>query len=288
VTQRPGPGTRRFRIVHRTSLTYTSPIAASHNELRMTPISEPGQTTLEHRLRIRPMTWSHVFQDYWGSQVTALDVSAGHERLDIDSLSIVERAPVPADDAPGLGWEELDTPTVADTHYEWLTIDGRTTPGSELTQQVRDQFRGRSVNDAVHSIFDLVGGHLDYRPGATAVHSSAEEAWAAGGGVCQDYSHVTVGLLRSLRVPARYVSGYLAPRQDSEVGETSSGESHAWVEWWDGSWHGFDPTNGKPVGLEHVVVGRGRDYGDVPPLVGVFSGAAQSQLEVDVQFTRLA
>ena len=94
--------------------------------------------------------------------------------------------------------------------------------------------------------------------------------------------------MRTLGIPARYVSGYLCPQRDSEVGESSAGESHAWLEFWDGDWVPADPTNGVPVGQEHVVVARGRDYEDVPPLKGVYSGRGVATLSVEVRFTRLA
>ena len=100
---------------------------------------------------------------------------------------------------------------------------------------------------------------MKYQPGATGVHSRGEDAWAERSGVCQDFAHITVGALRSLGVPARYVSGYLVPKRDSAVGETSKGESHAWVEFWDDGWIACDPTNGAEVGPDHVVVARGRD-----------------------------
>jgi transglutaminase-like putative cysteine protease len=109
-----------------------------------------------------------------------------------------------------------------------------------------------------------------------------------GKGVCQDISHVTVGLLRALGLPARYVSGYLHPRRDAAVGEPVTGESHAWVEWWDGAWNGFDPTNSVDVGPRHVTIGRGRDYGDVPPFKGLFSGPKSEGHAVTVEVTRLA
>jgi transglutaminase-like putative cysteine protease len=279
---------RRYRIAHHTSLRYSDAITASHNELRMTPLTEAGQTTLDHRLRIRPMTWSHVFQDYWGSHVTAIDVSGGHDRLDIDSLSTVERDAAAPTSSGGLGWGDLRSEAVRDALYEWLTVDTHTLLGADLVSWVAGEVAGLGVAAGARRVFEIVAEHLDYRPGATAVHSSAEEAWVEGGGVCQDYAHVAIGLLRPLGIPARYVSGYLAPRQDGDVGETTTGESHAWVEWWDGAWNAYDPTNTGEVGLDHVVVGRGRDYRDVPPLVGVFSGAATSSLEVRVAFTRLA
>jgi transglutaminase-like putative cysteine protease len=92
--------------------------------------------------------------------------------------------------------------------------------------------------------------------------------------------------LRSIGIPARYVSGYLHPKSDAGVGETVRGESHAWVEWWTGDWYGFDPTNDREVGDHHVVVARAREYRDVAPLSGVFSGSASS-LDVSVKVTLL-
>ena len=108
---------------------------------------------------------------------------------------------------------------------------------------------------------------MRYTPGITTVQTTASEAWAQAAGVCQDFTHVTLSLLRAVGIPARYVSGYLYTGS-GEVGETVIGESHAWVEVWDGRWHGLDPTNGRVVGEGHVVVARGRDYADVSPLRG--------------------
>ena len=124
--------------------------------------------------------------------------------------------------------------------------------------------------------------------GITGVHSTASEAWEARKGVCQDIAHVTLGALREVGIPARYVSGYLHPRPSAEVGVAVTGESHAWVEWFAGEWQGFDPTNNIEIGDRHVLVGRGRDYGDVPPLRGVYAGPFKSSLHVKVTITREA
>ena len=133
-----------------------------------------------------------------------------------------------------------------------------------------------------------VRDHMDYLPGATNVKTNAMQAWTTGKGVCQDISHVTVGLLRALGLPARYVSGYLHPTPDAEIGASVTGESHAWVEWWDGGWTSFDPTNSVEVAARHVTLGRGRDYADVPPFKGIFSGPASEGHTVTVEVTRLA
>jgi len=125
-------------------------------------------------------------------------------------------------------------------------------------------------------------------PGSTTVYTTAREAWEKKKGVCQDITHLAIGALRSIGLPARYVSGYLHPKPDAAIGETIAGESHAWVEWFCGDWQGFDPTNLIDIGDRHVAVGRGRDYNDVPPLRGVYAGPYASKLFVTVEITREA
>ena len=133
----------------------------------------------------------------------------------------------------------------------------------------------------------LAHERVAYRPGSTGVATSAQEAWGQGSGVCQDIAHVTVALLRAVGLPASYVSGYLHSRREAAIGQTVTGESHAWVEVWLGGWWAYDPTNTVPAGERHVVVGRGRDYADVPPLKGLFSGGGGHRLDVTVEVTRL-
>ena len=125
-------------------------------------------------------------------------------------------------------------------------------------------------------------------PGSTGVRTSAQEAWSLRKGVCQDIAHLTLGMLRAVGIPSRYVSGYLFPLAGGEVGDTVAGQSHAWVEWWCGDWVPFDPTNGVPIGARHVTVAHGRDYADVTPLKGVYHGAPSTGLGVTVEITRLA
>jgi len=278
---------RRYRIVHTTSLAYDGPVRAAHNELRMTPLNDPGQTTLENRIRIRPMTWSHVYRDHWGTHVMAMESLAEHSRLDIEAISTVERTEVEPP-PPALDWDALHDPDVQDRSYEWLMLSARTRPGegvAELAEAVRGLPTPRAAADEVCR---RVREAMRYDTGTTGVHSSGEDAWHERAGVCQDFAHVTIGALRTLGMPARYVSGYLVPKRDLGVGESASGESHAWVEYWDDGWVPADPTNGVPVGVEHVVVARGRDYDDVPPFKGIYSGRAQAALDVTVTVTRLA
>ena len=145
---------------------------------------------------------------------------------------------------------------------------------------------GQNPHEAALAVFEWMRGEMTYMKGSTGVTTNAEEAWSQRQGVCQDLAHLAIGALRSCGIPARYVSGYLHPRSTADIGETVAGQSHAWLEWWDGEWRSWDPTNHKPAGDFHVTVARGRDYRDVPPLKGILSGGGGSALNVSVEITR--
>jgi transglutaminase-like putative cysteine protease len=157
-----------------------------------------------------------------------------------------------------------------------------------LADAARQRVTGADPAEAAAEIASWVRDRVAYVPGATQVQTSAQEAWDRGQGVCQDMAHLTVALLREVGLPARYVSGYLYPQPDARPGDTMEGQSHAWVEYWSGEWTACDPTTGAAVGERHVVVARGRDYGDVAPLKGIYQGPPQSSMEVTVRLTRVA
>ena len=142
--------------------------------------------------------------------------------------------------------------------------------------------------DYACAVVRLVHDEVDYVFGATGVHSRAAQAWVQRSGVCQDMAHLVIGALRLVGVPARYVSGYLMPQRDAELGRGYAGESHAWVQFWDGDWVGVDPTNDQLPGELHVEVAAGRDYRDVPPIRGIFTGSGTSDMFVWVEMTRIA
>ena len=166
------------------------------------------------------------------------------------------------------------------------------TAQSRVDNSVIEDLRGRSVGADTHETAQLalewVRSSLTYVPGVTGVHTTASEALSVGQGVCQDFTHLCLAILRGLDIPARYVSGYLHPDPDAEPGHTGRGESHAWVEYFAGEWNAIDPTSGLPVGPRHVVIARGRDYSDAAPLKGIYHGAPSTSLGVTVNITRLA
>jgi transglutaminase-like putative cysteine protease len=186
------------------------------------------------------------------------------------------------------GWELLRSEPVLDRLAEFLAPTAYTPADAELADLAVELRNGWGPSATVDAVSRFVRSHLNYMSGVTEVSSSALEALHHGAGVCQDYAHLSIALLRAAGVPARYASGYLHTGKDARPGDTVSGESHAWVEAWLGDWYAFDPTNGVPVGERHVLVGRGRDYGDVPPIKGVHSTGRPESLEVEVRVTRLA
>ena len=272
----------RLRVKHVTGYRYDSEVESSFNEARVFPITTPSQLTLSSTMVIRPDAVQQRYWDYWGTQVSAFDVHVPHTSLEVSCTSVVDTSPPPA---PGsAGWPELAA--VADAQVELLRPSPRTHPDAAL-EAIAAAATG-SPYEVVVGLGELVRERVAYVAGSTGVATSAVEAFQLGKGVCQDIAHVTLALLRRAGVPARYVSGYLHPREAPVVGETVVGESHAWIEAWLGDWWGFDPTNGVPVGERHVVVARGRDYTDVPPLKGVYAGGGAQSLGVSVEVTRLS
>jgi transglutaminase-like putative cysteine protease len=280
--------TMQFRVVHTTRISYDGGVAASYNLARMTPITTTQQLVLHTRLDVSPTPWSTSYRDYWGTEVTAFEVLDQHSELVVTATSTVQVSR-PAQEVGSLSWEEVHAPLVQDRYCETLVADDRVRPDDELralTEKLAAESTGPS--DFARRVCQLVWDEMKYQTGSTKVHGHASDAWEARKGVCQDMAHVAIGALRTADVPARYVSGYLHPKRDPEVGDTVVGESHAWIEWWDGEWVGFDPTNNIEPGDRHIVVARGRDYSDVPPLTGIFSGGKTSTMSVDVQVTRVS
>ncbi|HQR79599.1 MAG TPA: transglutaminase family protein [Actinomycetota bacterium] len=281
------PG-RRLRIQHRTGYRYASSVVSSFNEVRMTPLDSDGQALIAHELRVEPRAAVLVYTDYWGARVESFDTHEPHDVLEVVATSTVDTA-AGRRQAAGATWAELADEKVLDRWCEYLTVssyvdDSRHDDNrADLVRQLRAQ---PSPAAAVRLCDEMVRDRLSYAAGSTTVSTTAGEAWEAGSGVCQDFTHAMLSLLRAAGLPARYVSGYLHVEQ-AMIGQTVRGESHAWVEVWNGGWEGLDPTNNRTVGAAHVLVARGRDYADVPPLKGIYAGGASQGLGVDVEITQL-
>lgn len=278
----------RLRIRHATGYSYEGEVAASYNEARMLPLSTPGQFVLYAQLQIHPVSSTHSYDDYWGTRVRAFELLNPHQELSLTATSLVEVHHAAIEAAGGIGWDALaEVPQVAVVEQRLQTP--LTEPHEEVAALAAELAGAAATPGAAAlAISERIGDAMEYMAGVTGVHSTAHEAWAERRGVCQDIAHVTLGALRSVGIPARYVSGYLHPVPDAAIGQTVAGESHAWVEWFDGDWVGHDPTNLIGIGDRHVVVGRGRDYRDVAPLRGVYAGGSGSRLFVNVEITKEA
>jgi transglutaminase-like putative cysteine protease len=277
----------RLRVVHSTGYAYKSPVTASFNEARLTPRSDNRQNVILNRVETVPATKSYRYVDYWGTAVTAFDLHAPHTELEVTSSSVVEtdRGEMPADKVT---WDDLRSEAVTDRFDEVLSPT-HYTPQSKRMQRVAQRIaKYHDPQEAVIAAANWVHSELKYVPGTTGVHSSGLDALREGKGVCQDFAHLTLILLRSLGIPARYVSGYLHPKRKAVVGDTIDGQSHAWVQAWTGGWWDYDPTNDTDINEQYVSVAAGRDYSDVSPLKGIYSGEGSTDLDVVVEITRLA
>lgn len=284
-------GSWRLAIRHETVVEYDGTASASYNELRMTPLSTGGQTALNHDVELHPAAALWEYTDYWGTRVTSFDLQEPHSTLTIRAASTVETTgPQPVVDAsasPRSDWSAVARAASSAELAEFTAATARTSIAPELERQARERIRGADPHEAAHTLAAWVHESVAYVPGATGVHTNAQESWDQGEGVCQDFSHMTVALMRAVGLPARYVSGYLFPDPRAVPGTSANGQSHAWVEYWAGGWHGLDATNRTVPGVRHVVVGHGRDYADVLPHKGIYHGAPRSSLKVSVRFTRL-
>jgi transglutaminase-like putative cysteine protease len=277
-----------YSIRHVTRFIYSSPITESVTEVRMQPRNEGNQRCLKFDLITQPRARVQGYRDYLGNVVHHFDVPARHSQLKITAEATVELTPVVPlpDSLPTGAWAALDAITKTGEHWDYLMPSNfacKTGPLASLAAELKVERRGdplsllREINTAIFESFD-------YAPQSTTVDSPIDDALEARRGVCQDFAHIMIALVRELRVPCRYVSGYLFHgREDQD--RSAADATHAWVEAFmpELGWVGFDPTNNLLAGERHIRTAIGKDYADVPPTRGVFKGVAQSELSVGVQ-----
>lgn len=278
----------QLRVVHTTEFEYDGLAAASYNQARMTPVTTPGQIVVHTRLAVHPKPWTSEYRDYFGSHVITFEVLDPH-----DAMSVVATSTVQVDRAeaapPTTPWEEYGDRAVADRWTEYLTLPPMVAPPPDFADAVRAIADASALpGEAAREVCRLVNESIEFLPGSTDVRSPAADAWRQRAGVVQDMVHLAIGGLRSIGIPARYVSGYVHPVAEPVVGETVAGDSKAWLEWWDAGWQAFDPTADTAPDDRYIAIATGRDYHDVSPLSGIYSGAKTSRMTVDVSITRTA
>jgi transglutaminase-like putative cysteine protease len=197
----------RIAIKHTSGYRYGSEVRSSYDEARITPLSTPRQITLEAKVEVSPGVRPRRYWDYWGTCVDAFDIHVPHTELVVTGTSVVETA-TPIRMSGGIGWDGLRTEETADRLAELLAPTGYTQPDERLVAVGEElAAAARTPADAAMAACGWVREQLTYEPGATGVRTSAVEAWAQGRGVCQDYVHLTLALLRSMSIPSRYLSG---------------------------------------------------------------------------------
>lgn len=276
-----------YSIRHLTRFRYATPISESIMETRMRPRSDSHQYCLNFTLSVSPRCRVFSYRDHLGNNIQHFDIPGEHNQLVIVAESIVEQQPqphVPDSLSPG-AWQELDQLIEAGDYWEMLlpSVFAVETPAlrglAEKLEVVRRDDPLKLVHELNRKLFD----YFAYEPHATHVDSPIDDAIVSGKGVCQDFAHTMIALLRYVRIPARYVSGYLyRSREDHD--RSTPDATHAWVEaLMPGlGWIGFDPTNNLVAQHRHIRTAVGRDYADVPPTHGIFRGKTASELYVAV------
>ncbi|HEX4031948.1 MAG TPA: transglutaminase family protein [Terracidiphilus sp.] len=277
-----------YAIRHLTRFRYSRPISESIMETRMHPRSDSSQHCLTFSLSVSPRCRVFSYRDHLGNNVQHFDIPGEHNQLVIVAESVVEQQALP--DVPGFlspdAWEGLEDLIASGDYWEMLlpsTFICETPAVTRLAAMMEVSRRDdplmlvRELNQRLYEFFEYV-------PRATRVDSPVDEAILSGRGVCQDFAHAMIALLRQVRIPARYVSGYLyRSREDHD--RSTPDATHAWVEALMPhlGWVGFDPTNNLISHHRHIRTAVGRDYADVPPTHGIFRGKTESELYVAVQ-----
>jgi transglutaminase-like putative cysteine protease len=263
----------RLKIHHRTVYEYPRSVVNSVNEARLCPLTDERQSCLSFRLVTSPRSESHSYTDYFGNIVHYFDIQQPHLRLEVaaDADVVTEDIDAAARLYSDLSPYEPLTPDQQDQWIDYLSETPLTKVGplvAELTYAIGEAHL--TVSDCVRAAADRVHDALKYEAGVTSVRTAAEDALEFGAGVCQDFTHVFLAVSRRLGIPARYVSGYLC----LTAGRDERQASHAWAEVLlpEQGWVGLDVANGRLVNARYVRVAVGRDYSDVPPIRGAYSG----------------
>jgi transglutaminase-like putative cysteine protease len=281
-----------FAIRYLTRYEYDGEVVDNLNALRVRPAGGSRQRVDEFSVLLAPEARQHRHSDYFGTEVVEFEIAKPHRELTIDVRARVATTPPPQ--PPDSSWEALRDPSYVEAAGEFL-IAGEELAEHPLLGELREVVRSAPTPLAgLLALSHEIPRRFEYRRGATYVDSSILELLAGGAGVCQDFVHLALALLRDVGIAARYVSGYLYADGGDDSRESVEVDTHAWLEallapagGGEPVWVGADPTNRGLVSERHVKIGHGRRYPDVPPIKGVYRGGARSRLTASVTMTRL-
>jgi transglutaminase-like putative cysteine protease len=281
-----------FAIRYLSSYDYDADVVDNLNALRVKPAANGSQRCDEFSVRLNPEVRLHRHTDYFGTEVVEFEVSRPHRNLTIDVRARVSTRNAP--DPPQATWEALADPSYREAGGEFL-LQTFEAAGHPLMQELLSTTRAASNPLAtLMLVSELIPDRFEYRQGATYVDSTVTDLLDGGAGVCQDFVHLGLSLLRHHGIAARYASGYLFATGSDDREESIEVDTHAWLEallpvpgGGEPVWVGADPTNRGLASENHVKIGHGRRYGDVPPVKGVYRGGATATLQASVTMTRL-
>lgn len=281
-----------FQIRYLTEYRYGAPVTDNLNALRVKPATTSTQRCDEFIVRVDPEARLTRHADYFGSEVLEFGIARPHDHLTIDVRARVVTAP--PSPPPESSWEALQSAAYREAGGEFLLLTDDV-PDDGSLDDLLAVLRAKTPLSTVLLLAELIPDRFEYRAGVTYVGSTIADLLGAGAGVCQDFVHLGVALLRRQGIAARYVSGYLFAAPEGGGQDSVEVETHAWLEallpGFDGRgepvWVGADPTNRGLVGETHVKIGHGRHYPDVPPIKGVYRGQAAASLDTSVRMTRL-
>jgi transglutaminase-like putative cysteine protease len=277
-----------YTVAHETAYVYAKPVQESYTVMHLRPRSDEHQFCAKYELHVSPSARVFSYVDRFGNEVEHFQILRAHDRLSITTRSqIITLLPadpaIPAESTRSL----LDADPATAAYWDYLKESTYVQFSPELAHFWRElDDPGEAIGEWVHAVSQSINRTFTYDTTATNVRTTVRGALAARAGVCQDFAHVMIAVLRSAGVPARYVSGYIFRGSSTVLGAEAS---HAWCEAYlpPYGWVGFDPTNDLLVNDHFVRIAIGRDYGDVSPTRGVFRGASESEMSVNVAMDRL-
>ena len=273
-----------YHIKHITRYTYTSPVIDSANQILLYPIHDDRQEVKRHDLDISENPSVEVFNDYYGNQVGIFTIIQSHNELRIHSEIDVRTSAVqmPTDEVPSQQqWETLEQMREQFPFMDFLDLEIFNASEEIIGEANRILKKATTPLTVAKALSSFVYDTFDYKQGITSVETSIDEVWELKAGVCQDFAHMLLLMLRMTGIPARYVSGYICPKNHDLRGE---GATHAWVDAYIPyyGWLGLDPTNNCVVSDRHVRLAVGRNFSDCTPVKGTYKGSAEHTLEVSV------
>lgn len=280
----------KLHVLHRTRYRYGAPVVDSFNEARLQPVTTGRQTCHSFVLKVLPATRLSHYLDFNLNYVHLFEINQAHTELTIEANSVVTTG-----DGPALAANLTPAPLAClpecarlERCYDFLLSSTYVEVGPDLWRMAVDAAEGQTdVWQAAQAIMAHIHREFRYQPAVTHAHTHMRDVLRSRAGVCQDFAHVMLGLCRALKIPARYVSGYLYNGPADQLKGAQA--SHAWVEVYvfGHGWCGLDPTNNRLADGHYVKVATGRDFADVSPVKGTYRGTSKRELFVDVLVTRL-